>query len=529
MRTRTTAWIIAGVAGVFALRGPSGVLQRVAGAAALPARPVAALGLPTRWIQSARRSGEPGSAPARFEVEASLCAELEAAVRRSAYPVQRPLPEGAVATPGEVDARASGAGRDTIRVRVAHPERVRVEQGVVAGDVYVGRVARVHFREDVPDRPSLLQRALRALRLERPPTVPPRDAIDVALITGAGERVGGAVRGIPEGEPSALVVGGVVLGVEPLHLAVHTPESRTLRSGVVEVREPDVPGVTRSAAAHLCDGFALGELREVEVARRLGSGRDDRGLVEVSLGVAPFLDFESGLNQLLVLGLAEDGAAPPAPRPPGRPATDGRWRATRALSVGDLSPWRSTLRIQATSHGGAVRGAAVVDGARLLGRVARADAAGATVAPLSEPGFQVIALASPASRPDAIPLVLGSLRSRGSDGTGAPVLVWSPDADALARAREWADVHGAPGRIGVRLFTGSGMSLVPRGLLLGRATLELPPVEAARTEGGDGPADGGADPVSLRIPLRIEGSARAIGGLRLYLGEAPDDSAEAGR
>ena len=98
---------------------------------------------------------------------------------------------------------------------------------------------------------------------------------------------------------------------------------------------------------------------------------------------------------------------------------------------------------------------------------------GATVALLDDPGFRVTALAQSVDEPGAAPLVLGELTSAGRDGEGRVALRWRPAA--ASRHGAWLDRHsGGGGRAQVRLWTGSGMRRVPRGLLLGSASLEAP-------------------------------------------------------
>ncbi|MEL6908270.1 MAG: rod shape-determining protein MreC, partial [Planctomycetota bacterium] len=358
--------------------------------------------------------------------------------------------------------------------------------------------------------------------------------------------------------PSRLVVGGVVPGAPTVHLGTHVPESRSARRGAVRVSEPDVPGATGALGAdelRLCDGFLIGRLQELDIARRGALGTDERGIVQEILGVAPPVDFLSGLNQVLVLGRARPGDPPSVPLRASVPAQAGVWRSASVLGVGDACPWRDTLRIGAGARSGVARGAAVVDGARLLGRVTRADAAGATVARLSDPGTEIVLLASHAAAPDAVPLVLGRLVARGAGGGGELLLEWSPTPVELDRARAWAARLGHGGDfLDVRLFTGSGMRLVPRGLLVGRTRL---PVHVRRTEeqgpGAEGePALNAPSEPALDAPsepaldaaseptldadvqpgfdvrlLRVGGTASARGALRVWLGPGKAAGADA--
>lgn len=457
-RTRTLGLVLAVGSAVMALR-PIGPLAPLGDLLSLPARLAAPLAAPTLWVGSARSASAAGSDEEVYAAESDLSARLELAVLQSAWPVGLTLGAGVDPIAGEVEARR-GRSRDIIRVRVLEPERIAVGQPVVAGDVYVGRVWRVPFRESVQDRPGVFERVLRVLRLSSPPVPPPRDAVDVALITGADERVGGYVPLDQSGRSCDLVVGGLAPRDDRVWLAVHTPGSRATRSGRVIVKEPS--GLLERRAS-LAEGFLVGDLMAEEI--------QDEGVpfTRTVLGIRPLIDFASGLNQVIVL--APVGATNGSPRTGPLPSDvvpvmeDGGWAASRALAIGDTSPWRAVFRINRGQRDGVREGAAVVDGVRFAGRVARADHLTSSVAQLGDPGFLVSALAQSAQDPDAPPFAMGNLVSLGRATDGAILLRWTPEPGL--RFPDWLTGEG----VEATLWTGSGMERVPRGLRLGRTLL----------------------------------------------------------
>ena len=474
LRTRRVAVLLMIGSGVLAAR-PMGFVRPVADVLALPARFAAPLGSAARAVALARGPSTRGASDDVLPGETAASLQLERSVLLSAWPqsrlLQRRFELGNIdPIPGEVEARG-GRSRDIIRVRVADPTRVAVDQPVVAGDVFIGRVARVPFRERVTDRPGVFERAMRALRLSSAPAPPPRDAVDVALITGASERIGGHIAEDQNGNACDLVVGGLAAIDDRVWLAVHAPESRRTQSGRVVVKEPLA---LLDGDGSLCEGFAIGDLRSESVTE------EGMPYAREVLGVQPLVDFSTGLNQVLVLAPNEDASMPGAGPNASSAAfasvepipvmSDGGWTSGRALVHGDTSPWRATLRLDC-GRGRRVReGAAVVDGVRFVGRVTRADLTTSAVATLGDPGFRVSALAQDAKDPSAAPMSLGVLESLGRTSRGSVLLRWTRDPSL--RVPDWF----ARGRADVVLWTGSGMSRVPRGLRLGRAA--LPPVRS---------------------------------------------------
>lgn len=409
-----------------------------------------------------------------------MSARLERAVLRSAWPDVTPFRAGVVPVPGEVDARF-GRSRDVIRVRVPDPSRIRVGQPVVAGDVYIGEVIRVSFRERPTDGSGLLRGLARKLRLTSARSLPPRDAVDVALITGGTQRVGGLVPKGQDGRPCRMVVGGLAWPQDRVWLAVHTPESRATTGGTVIVNEPQ--GLA-SGFDSLAEGFLLGELRTDYVRR------DGAGFVHEVKGVEAPLDFDSGLNQVLILTRAGEGPAVDLTALRANASVipvlgDGGWAPARLLAVGDTNAWRSTCQISAGRGAGVRDGAAVVDGHRILGRVVRPSRLSACVATLDDPGLTMSALAQCVSAPDASPLAMGSIVSEGRAREGGIAFRWIPDPGT--REPDWMSSHGPDEPIEVVLWTGSGMVNVPRGLRIGRTSIRRP--SRSGTAQGESPAE----------------------------------------
>ncbi len=519
-RTRSLGLGIALGAAVLSLR-PIGPVAKLMDLATLPARFVAPLGAPSVLAAAARGASSSGSDEDRFREETAMSLRVERAVRRSAWPEVTPFREGVLPVPGEVDARF-GRSRDVIRVRVPDPSLIRVGQPVVAGDAYIGQVTRVSFREPLADDPGFIGSVARKLRLTSAPVQPPKDSVDVALITGADQRVGGLVPQGQDGRPCRMVVGGLAWPQDRVWLAVRTPESRATQSGRVIVNEPQ--GLA-SGFDSLAEGFLLGELR-TDYIRREGAG-----FVHEVKGVEAPLDFASGLNQVLILTRAAEGQRIDLEALRSRASMtpvmeDGGWATVKLMSVGDTNPWRSTARIGAGRAVGALEGAALVDGVRLFGRVVRPDRLTASVARLDDPGFQVSALAQCTSAPDAAPLAMGSLVSEGRAPGGGIHFRWMPEPGT--REPAWMSALGAGESIEVVLWTGSGMLRVPRGLRIGRTTIRRPDqrrdtlgeAPEAGGEAGDGPAEAPSEPEGQLLvvtePAQVGAALRVrTGGARL--------------
>ena len=511
MSSRAATVTIAGVSALLALR-PFGSTDQLADLVTLPSRAAAPLGFPATLMTELRAPRVSGADALQLADEARFSVQLEHAVLRSAWPTDPDLPRDNVdPVPGEVDARL-GRKKDTIKVRVADPDRVELGQPVVAGDVYIGRVSRIPFREPLDD-PEPLERLMRALRLSAPPLAPPRDAVHVALVTGNDQRVGGLVEEGEEGLSYAVVVGGVTGGPEEsTWLAIHAPERRSTSRGVVKVSEP--LGLRDSFEA-LSEGFRIGVLRRDEVERSDGFGTQE------ILGIQPFIDFEEGINQVLVLARSEgDEPVNHEERRKGgsvkRVLEDGGWGGAKLLVNGDVVPWRSTLRIDRGTRDGLEVGAALVEGVRLAGRVSDPGAMTSAVASVFDPGFSINVLAqSVLARSEdgryAPPLAMGKLTSEGRAGDGSLLLRWDPDRGTAWR--RWAESMSESGEARdteVILWTGSGMKQVPRGLRIGRVTLPSGPGPSSDPE--EGYLLRVSETASLRGPFEVRlGTERLVG------------------
>ena len=143
----------------------------------------------------------------------------------------------------------------------------------------------------------------------------------------AGTDAAAGADAAPADDQSFLTVGGVVPtrarnGTRAVRLAVHRPSASTLSSGLARVRELFADAGDQAA---LAEGFLLGEVRR----------EGERG----EPWIEPELDFLDGLVQLAIV--VPVGSDEPPPAPPVPALADGHWRATRALTFGDPSPWRS--------------------------------------------------------------------------------------------------------------------------------------------------------------------------------------------
>lgn len=475
--------------GALALR-PVAPLERALDLALLPGRVLASLAVPFGVL--AAREGPEAAArrAARDEADLEAHRALEAGVRRAAWPVEGFLPQHVGAVQAEVIGHAADEF-DVLRLAVAEPERVQVGQPVVAGDAYVGLVARIPGREPPPPAPrGLLERLARRLGLGARVAEHAANIVFVELVTAREARIGARIDVAEAGEPSRLVVGGLAPVPGAPFLAVHNPERRAAR-GVVRVHEPES---LSHVASELADTFRIGELRTRPAPIE---GAD---FTRDLLGVQPFLDYEAGLHQVLVL--TSDGLQE---RKPARTRTvlrDGNWLGARFFVRFEPSPWREGRKLDRGRRHGVEAGAAVVSGARLVGRVVRAGLVTADVVLPGDVGFTFSALAElggeSADAATSAPLVLGRLVSLGRAPDGAVRFAWRPqrslgggdaggdtdasgadasDADARdadANAADPSDAVPSP-LVAVTLWTGSGEPGVPRGLLVGTALLPLGP------------------------------------------------------
>lgn len=390
-----------------------------------PLRVLAEVSAPVRILRMRTVSAADEELAGRFEAEAAERERVLEGLVRAARPPEA-LSMGRRLVPGSVLGRVPG-DLDRLIVRVPASEDLVPGLPVVSGEVFVGRVVR-----RVPGA---------------------ADRVEVDLITGPDVYVGAGVGGEPGRAPQVLMaVGGIDPGARrseaAQRLAVHNPSDRTRRAGEVRVREVLAhAGAIGDEMRHgaLADGYLLGNL--------IAPGR--------RAAVAPALDYRAGIYQVTVLA-PSDGGRPVAPL--AEELADGRWRPARALSQGDPSPWREGLVVDTGSRAGVRRGAALVSGLRLLGRVEVAGPVSARVRMLADPGLSLVCVAAIDGEGD--PRTLGRLVSAGPVGDGAIAFDWSAALPLEVSGR-------ASGTVSARLYTGAGEPGVPRGLLVGAAELPL--------------------------------------------------------
>lgn len=426
-RRRTVLLVLLILLAVVSVR-PVPTVEPVVEVVFSPTRWIAQLVAPLDWL----RAGEVRAAESRIDQvardvrgEASKLLDLE---QRTALP--RPeLQAGRRLVHGEVLRRSRG-DLDRIEVRVASTEGLLPGLPVVAGDSFVGRLARV-------DRDH-------------------QNLVHVDLVTRGGFRVGASVRrldrlGRPVGSPVSFVVGGLAKEVQgdhegQLHLALHNPTLRGVADGEVVIDEPED---LEPELARLSRGFRVGELETV----RTGSGtRLNR--------IRTSLDFRSGLFQVIVL--APGGGEAADSRLELDTFVEGNWIPVRALTRGDVTATREGRRLSAGSLAGIRPGAAVALGAHLVGRVGETAPTTADLLGLGDPGLRLAVLAR--LEGEGAPRPLGELVALGRERS-----------DGRLRFRWICRVDIAPGPGGgprpAELYTGSGEDGVPRGLLIGRTQL----------------------------------------------------------
>ncbi len=329
---------------------------------------------------------------------------------------------------------------DTLLVRVADPDLIELNQPVVSGDVFVGKVTRAPNPAAIGDAAHIAE---------------------VTLVTSRTFRVGAQVQerddpfGAWEDVPrSMLVVGGVVDA--PLEkgilLGAHTPQNRSLVRGRVVVSESSetVRG-SSIESLHLANGFRLGaQVAEVDARQQRLAG------------IQPALDYATGVYQLTIL---VQRSTPP--RAPEDPIAALPWRPGRLLLRGDTSATREGRKLGRGFDTGVEAGAALADGVRLVGRVSRAGIGWSDLALLGDAGLTLPGLAALGSEDDPTPFAMGDLVSLGRESNGNLRMRW----DAVQPLLDPATGEPATVAINASVWSGSGSTGLPRGLLLGTSTL----------------------------------------------------------
>ncbi|MCK6448740.1 MAG: rod shape-determining protein MreC [Planctomycetes bacterium] len=411
---------------VFSLR-PSAAVDRALDAWLSPVRVLAELAAPFEWVRAGRVAAAEQSLAARADEETALRRELHADEWRFTLPQSASLASGRRFVRGDVVGR-DPTSRDVLEVHLESGDASGIERGmpVIAGDAYVGRVARFE-----PDRPGVVW---------------------IELVTARGAFVGARAEVQATGRSGALVVGGVSgssANAARAYLAVHHPEDPELFEGRVTV---DETWSRFERFANEARGFELGFLE-----------RDPTG----AAAVRPTLDYQNGLFHVAVV--CPEGVVRAPESAHADELESGRWVRARVLSSRDPSRAFGGVVIGAGASDGVQLGAAVVFGTRLVGRVQSVSRWSAKVDLLGSRGFELGAVARVSS--DERPLALGAIRSRGErDASGACRFDWLAPRPLFGESGESSAAI---------VFTGSGDRGVPRGLLVGRTALPARPGEAA--------------------------------------------------
>jgi hypothetical protein len=244
-----------------------------------------------------------------------------------------------------------------------------------------------------------------------------------------------------------LVVGGLLRQDNDvpgsLFLAIQNPGPWEVREGPVRVKE----WMGEGRAGDWGDGFLLGDLVEETIAGGIKLRR-----------VRPGKDLAHGLYRVVLL-------APPVGVGPTEVDLDAPtyepecWRGASVLTRTTSARGRAGLRI-ALSPGDAIEaGSAVAFGPHLLGRIETAGSFTARVRTLGDPGLVLPLLARIEGQSE--PLAIGRVTTIGR-GAGAEVQV---------RWEARVGIGGVGGDVRATLFTGGGVRGVPRGLLVGEASL----------------------------------------------------------
>jgi hypothetical protein len=471
-RPRTVTLVSVAALALLALR-PVPIVERGLDWLLVPARGLAELSAPLGWFQSQDAlAADPARKRVR-ELERARHELLERVVLDSAQPSDPQLGGrlGQLSWMRAEVVERSAREPDRIRIRLEDDSLLRHGLPVVSGDSFVGTI-------DLRSAAGRLH---------------PGGLVEVRLITERDARIGARVErdaadsigsGATAPGISRLVVGGLAPR-QSLRLDVHNPSYRTVHSGRVVVDEPD----PNAGPTYLADGFFLGELKNEQfVSEDSPSGAPPREV----LGVAPLLDYATGLYQVLVLAPGRTGLVS-AQSKKTYVLDDGGWLPARLHLRGETSPWREGRKLALGRRHGVQAGAALASGTRLAGRVTRAGLWTADVALVGDLGFAipVVALLRSVSGELPEPHVLGRLVGFGRRVGGVVRFRWSATLELSPDRGESVEAT---------LWTGSGEAGVPRGLLLGEALLPT----------GPGPhwidvqlPDGGAEPKGLAVRVAI--------------------------
>ena len=347
--SRSLFFIAFGACAWLALR-PDTRVERALDVALAPTRVLGELCAPLTWLRARRVHAAESALEDNKEREYALRRELHTNERRAAEPTTDALRHGRRFIHVEVLDHLS-ASFDRVSVRVDGDDCSGIARGmpVTCGDAFIGRIIEV----DVPE-------AGRAI---------------VELATASTFAVGATLQAL-DGAPVHCVAGGMSSKPrknEALLLSLSIPDRRVRLEGTARVDEC-LSVLARFAAES--DGFELGAVEAQKGGR---------------WAVRPKVDFRAGLFQLVIVA-PESLARAPDVLPPDELA-DGAWFVARATSSGEPNAGREGLELAAGSWNGARDGAALVVGARLIGRIEHAGALTSDARLLGDPGFAVNALA----------------------------------------------------------------------------------------------------------------------------------------
>ncbi len=420
------------------LAGHAGV-ERALGFALTPLRAVSEVAAPLCWLRLGTARAAEGGIVERGEQDLERRAALEAAQERYTVPLDEALRAGRSFLQAETVGRPQGHW-DGLLLRAATQGLARVEAGmpVVAGDFYVGRIERVD-----------LERGVAVAR----------------LVTARDFRVGATIAGETGRERPRMVVGGVA-------------ESRAFARGeiLLDVRHPS-QGLAAGHWLVVDEEFSSIEpFREVARGFRLGRLEElTPPSLHAKFAAASTLDFRGGLFRLAIVAPA--GTFDGDQMHMADVLLGEDWISARSLVRGDPHAARASFKLALGERNGARVGAAVVFGARLVGRVARAAPLCVDVALLGESGFCAPAMAL--IEGVAQPIELGRIVSLGwSDASGTRVRFLLDALPALAADDQGLGAAPIAARRAT-IFSGAGDPLVPMGLVLGETQLGATGLDAA--------------------------------------------------
>ena len=405
---------------------PVPVLEEAVEHILIPARLIAEVAAPVRWLSWDDAVEAAGTIEMEKEELVREAQELLEDERIAARPPANLVGAGLRIVHAEVIDRPVGE-EDSLIVRWADSTYLDPGIPVVVGEHYVGRLAEVD-----PDRPG-------------------RGRVD--LVTGRDFRVGAQISGSGAGR-GALVVGGLLRqrSDEPgsLFLAVHNPgpwEEREDPEGEGELKVHVKEWMGEGRAEVWGQGFLLGN----PVHETIEGGLELRR-------VRPVKDLAHGLYRVVLLAplVGDEPAEVDLEASTYEPAC---WRGAGVLTQCTSARGRAGLRLALAPGHQVESGSAVAFGPHLLGRVETTGFCTARVRTLSDPGLVLSLLA----RVEGIehPVAIGRVTTGGLGPNGSLRVRWE------ARV----GIGGGEGSVNAQLFTGGGVRGVPRGLLVGYASL----------------------------------------------------------